>query len=284
MPRIARWVIWAASLVALASVLVSTDAHAASRRTRFLIERLHYPPKKGVSNDFRVRTSAALALGASNDDEAVGPLCDALSDPNAVVRQASAVALKRLGRSQAVGCLKRRLGSERSKSVKLQITRALDELDKGKSSSDSGGPYKPKSNPNAKYYVQIAKVNNKTDRSADDIERVVLDAVRRKLDSSGDFQIAPEKESTAQARAVMKKRNMKGFYLSFAVDRFDYSGGNLRVRVRCAVSNYPGKALQGEVPAGLTQTGVSPSDHGAEDNLMKMAAERAVELFAANFP
>ena len=45
------------------------------------------------NDDFRVRTNAALALGATNDDAAVPPLCGALSDPSEVVRQAAGVAI-----------------------------------------------------------------------------------------------------------------------------------------------------------------------------------------------
>jgi hypothetical protein len=82
----------------------------------------------------------------------------------------------------------------------------------------------------------------------------------------------------------MSKRKLKGYYLAVRVEKFDYDGGNLRVRVKVAVFSYPGKDLRGEVPAGLTQTGVRPGDKGAEDNLMQMAAGRAVELFAQNFP
>jgi hypothetical protein len=107
--------------------------------------------------------------------------------------------------------------------------------------------------------------------------------LRDKLGELGGYQIAPENESADQARASINKRKLKGFYLTVRVEKFDYSDGNLRVRVKVAVFTYPGKDLRGEVPSGLTQTGVSPGDKGAEDNLLKMAAARAVELFAQNF-
>ncbi len=86
-----------------------------------------------------------------------------------------------------------------------------------------------------------------------------------------------------QARAAMSRRKLTGFYLSIRVEKFDYSDGNLRVRVKVAVFTYPGKDLRGEVPAGLTQTGVSPGDKAAEDNLLQLASARATELFAQNF-
>ena len=68
------------------------------------------------------------------------------------------------------------------------------------------------------------------------------------------------------------------------VDKFDYSGGNLRVKVKLAIFTYPGKDLRGEVPVSPVQSGVSPGDKSSEDNLMALAAGHAVELFAQSFP
>src|SRR5579859_8034928 len=78
------------------ALLVTLFASAASDaagdgRTDFLVQRLK-------ADDFRVRTNAALALGATNDEAVVPPLCDALADASDVVRQAAAVALKRLNK------------------------------------------------------------------------------------------------------------------------------------------------------------------------------------------
>src|SRR5512143_493015 len=106
-------------LVALVVVPLHADA-----RTTFLIDRLK-------SDDFRVRTNAALALGASNDEAAVQPLCGAIGDSSDVVRQAAAAALKRLGRPSAVGCMKARLAVEPSDAVKLQLTRAIESIGGG---------------------------------------------------------------------------------------------------------------------------------------------------------
>src|ERR1700759_563121 len=39
------------------------------------------PPTSGQADDFRVRTNAALALGAPDDASAVAPLCAGLDDP-----------------------------------------------------------------------------------------------------------------------------------------------------------------------------------------------------------
>src|SRR5262245_17736536 len=84
----------------------------ADDRVAYLAERLR-------SDDFKIRYRAVTALGQTNDEGAVQPLCGALSDTEYVVRQASAAALKQLGRSSALGCLKSRLATEQVDTVKL---------------------------------------------------------------------------------------------------------------------------------------------------------------------
>ena len=271
-PAGVRWLPFVAlvSLVALALCALSTPALADSR-TDFLIGRLK-------ADDFRVRTNAALALGQSGDEAVVAPLCGALDDSSDVVRQAVAVAFERLAKPAAASCLKARFSVETSDAVKRQITKTLGLL---QGASDSSAP--PRTVANAKYYVSISTISNQTGRPDDDIAQVVGPSLRAKLDELGEYQVAPDNEAPDQARAAMAKRKLKGFYLSIRVEKFDYSEGNLRVRVKVAVFTYPGKDLRGEVPAGLTQTGVRPGDTAAENNLLQMAAARAVELFAQNF-
>lgn len=290
MTSFGRWVrLSAVALLATAGASIVTPAHAQGSRTAFLVERLKYPPKSGTSDDFRVRTNAALALGQSNDDEAVDHLCRSLEvDPSEVVRQAVAAALKRLERQSALKCLRDREKDERSSAVKLQITRAIEALeaasgDKGNGNGNAGasldGPWKPKFVASAKYYVSISPIANNTDRSKDEISKVVLDAVRSKLEASGQFQVAPEDETPAVAKGVMAKRKLKGYYLSLAVD-FDYSGGNLRVKVKCAVFTYPNKDLRGHFTPGATQQGVRKGDRSSEDNLLSIVSGAAVDQFS----
>src|SRR5687767_9807598 len=62
----------AAALLAFAFVgLAPRAAHADAARIAFLKERL----RESERNDIKVRTSAALALGAMNEDGAGEPLC-----------------------------------------------------------------------------------------------------------------------------------------------------------------------------------------------------------------
>ncbi len=267
-------VLAAALLTTVIALGTPSDARADEARVKFLTEKLR-------ADDFRVRTNAALALGATNEDVAVDPLCGSLSDTSEVVRQASAVALKRLGRSSAVGCLKAREGVESNEAVKVAITRAIEAVSAG-GDSTGGGDDKIKENPNAKYYIALSTIANSTGRAQPEVERIVAKAIKEKLDGAGNVQIAPSKETADAARSVMSKRKLKGFYLAIAVDRFDYSDGNLRVKVKIGVFTYPGKSLLGNVDKTLTAQGVSSGDHASEDRLMEMAAGLASEQFAQN--
>src|SRR5690606_23428768 len=79
------------------------------------------------SQDFRVRTQAALALGASSDKRAVKALCAGISDANTTVRVAAAAALGRLKRGGA-SCLTRRLKVEKVAHAREALSRALAQV------------------------------------------------------------------------------------------------------------------------------------------------------------
>jgi hypothetical protein len=261
----------AATVVSLAAPGV---ARADESRMKFLSEKMR-------DQDARVRTSAALALGASNEDGAVDPLCGGLGDSEDVVRQAAAVALKRLNRHRSLECLKARESREPSEAVKIAITRAIEAISSG-SDHGGGGGGDVKDNPNAKYYISLSTVANATGRAQTEVERIVLKSIRGKLDAAGSVQLAPGTETPDHAREVMKNRKMKGFYLAIAVDRFDYADGNLRVKVKIGVFNYPNKSLLGNVDKTLTAQGVSSGDKASEDRLLELAAGLASEQFAQN--
>jgi hypothetical protein len=266
--------------VAFLGVIPSARAEG---RTAYLADRLKYPPAPGQADDFRVRTNAALALGTTQDDAAVGPLCGGLNDPSEVVREAAAAALKKLGRASALDCLKRRASVETKASVKVQLQRAIDAIEASNGGGAGASSPPPKLVPNAKFYVSLSKITNNSSRSDHEVTQVIHDAIRSKLESVGGYQLAPVNESADQARATIAKRKLKGYYLSIQLEKFDYSNGNLRVRVKVAVFSYPGKDLRGEVPAGATMPGARPGDKGSEDQLMSVVAGRAAELFAQNF-
>ena len=259
--HLARRVVATAFALAL---LLFVQAGRAQSRTAFLIDRLK-------SDDFRVRTNAALALGATNDDAAVQPLCGAVSDGNTVVRIAAAAALQRLGKAGGVGCLRARAGIEGDASVKAALTRAIGVLE-----ASGGGP--PANVANAKFYVSVAVSNNNTGHDAGQI----LGAVTSKLGSLGGYQIAPRSETSDAARGVIARRNLKGYYLAVSASLTDTDQG-MKALVRIAVFSYPGRDLRGEVAPYAIAAGQRRGDAGSERSLLQAVAERAVEQFSQNF-
>ena len=119
-------------LTALTVLVAARDASADAERVKFLADKLK-------SDDFRVRTNAALALGATNEEGAVEPFCTALDDSSEVVRQAAAVAMKRLSKSSSFSCLRARESKESHEGTKVAITRAIESIGAGGGGGDAGG-------------------------------------------------------------------------------------------------------------------------------------------------
>jgi hypothetical protein len=215
-------------------------------------------------SDFRIRTQAALALGASKSRRAVEPLCSALDDSNATVRSASAAALGRLHLGGAE-CLQKRLANEASDTVKSAIQKALD----------------PVFTSETKYYLAIGKVTDKTGRGGDEIEGIVHSAMAGAAAASPLFAVAPPGELVADAkRRLSSHGNVKCYFLSPRIGAPDYSGGNLTVKLEIAMFSYPDKALIGNYSTKLTEPGVSSPDKDSENDLIKTAGERALDKFS----
>jgi hypothetical protein len=136
---------------------------------------------------------------------------------------------------------------------------------------------------NAKYYVAVSRVANHTSRPSSEVDSIVRDAIAAQLGRDDQYQLAPPNETAEAAKAVIGKRQLKGYFLAVSVEKFDYTDDGLRVRVKIAVFSYPGKDLRGEVPASGMLPGARPGDKNAEDQLMGAIAGRATELFAQNF-
>jgi hypothetical protein len=219
--------------------------------------------------DFRVRTQAALALGASKNARATPALCAGLSDPNITVRAAAAAGLGKL-QLGGTDCLSKRLADEPSPIVKSAIQRALEQV-KG------GAP--PVIGPGTKFYISIGKTSDKSGRTGDAIDRMVRSAMVAAAGSLA-MAIAPEGEAPADTKKVLAAhKGLKSFYLSPKVSPIEYAGEALRVRVEVAIFTYPDKSLLGNFAVPLTQQGVSGKDTASEDDLVKMAAERAMQKF-----
>jgi hypothetical protein len=223
------------------------------------------------NEDFRVRTQAALALGASKDKRAVSPLCDGLDDSSATVRAAAGAALGKLALG-GLDCVKSHLADERNTSVKTVLVKALETLKTGQ---------KPAVTVETKYYVAIGPTTDKTGRSGTEVDDMVHGAVEQAVADREGYVVAPRTETTTEAKAVTTKwKKLKAFFLWPKVQPPDYTGGNLTVRFEIAVFTYPGKAMKGTIPLKLTMSDVRPGDKDTENDLIRRAASSALERFA----
>lgn len=259
------WSRASAVLLAWCALTFASPAYAQSKVSR-LAKQLE------DAEDFRVRTQAALALGASKSKSAVKPLCKALRDSNTTVRAAAAAALGKLAKG-GESCLEKRLAKEKSSSVKSVIRKSLAKMEDSAPSIDSS----------TKYYVAIAEVSDKTERGGTAIERLTRKTLRKHLSKQDGFVVAPKDETKESAKALLAKHSkVTGFFLTPKVRKPSYAGGNLKVKVQVTVFTYPGKALKGMIPKSLTQQGVDGPDEDTEDELISMAFERALSQFLDN--
>jgi hypothetical protein len=261
----------ALSVVVFLGSLLWTSSAAAQASD---VDRLIY--NLANSDDFRVRTQAALALGASKSERATPPLCAALGDSNTTVRAASAAALGRLAGGGARDCLERRLNVESSDVVKATIQKALDAIKTG-----GAGGAEPAFASDTKFYVAIGKTTDKTGRGTAQVDNIVRSAMTSKVGQTEGLLAAPPNEPPADAkRRLAAHAGVKGFFLSPGVAPPDYAGGNLKVKIEVAMLSYPEKNLIGSYSVNLTEPGVSPGSTENENELIRMAAERAIDKFA----
>jgi hypothetical protein len=227
-----------------------------------------------TGGDFRVRTQAALALGASRSTRAAEALCGGLTDANTTVRAAAAAALGKLQMGGA-DCLEKRLTSEPNQSVKSAIQTALDRV---------RGGAEPVFGAGTKYYVLIGKTADKSGRSGDGIDRMIRQAMASIAADLG-ITLAPQHETPDQAKKrLAAHKGVRGFYLAPRLAPFEYTGEALKIRLEIAIFSYPEKNMLGNFTKTLTQQGTSGKDPSSEDELVTMAGERALEQFGKLAP
>lgn len=223
-------------------------------------------------DDFRVRTQAALALGATGSESAVKPLCRGLSDKSTTVRAAAAAGLGKLMKG-GEECLRQRLGREAKVSVRTAIRKTLDKFEEAAGGKITAG---------TRYYVSIAGVTDPSGKEMGDLHTLVRHAMAAAVGDRDDIAFAPPGEPADVGRQRLKGRDdIRGFYLAPKVTPAQFSDGNLTVRVEIAIFTYPTKVLKGMLPVKLTEQGVASATREREENLLQMAAARAMEKFAS---
>lgn len=223
------------------------------------------------ADDFRVRTQAALTLGASGESGAVTPLCQALSDPSRTVRIASATGLSRLKKGGG-GCLKSRLTVEKDERVLASIKKALERV--------SGAGPEPAIDGQSKYYVAIEPL-----LGPERLQAPFRVAMVGGIGANDAVAVAPEGESLSQAEKVLQKHpKATGFLLSAKALKPSYDGGTLKITISVAILTYPGKAILGTFTQTVGMGGISGPDPKAEEELMASAAEAAMKKFLSIAP
>jgi len=228
--------------------------------------------KLKTDKDFRVRTQAALALGVSQSERAVPPLCSGLDDENHTVRAASAAALGKLRRGGGE-CLNKRLGTEQHPKVKEMLVKAIKRL---------AQPQMPVIGPDTRYYVAIGPTTNKTPGADGDIDSLVRDALNRELAKEKTLAVAPSDETPDQAEKLLAKhKGLKSVFIWPKLQASD-EGGALVFKLSFTLFSYPDKAFKGSLAQGASLPGGRSTDANALEQLMEAAAPLIVAKFVSN--
>lgn len=235
-------------LVAL--LLLATPALAqVDARVAFLTKQL----EKG--KDPRARSQAALVLGATEEPEAVHPLCAGLEDPSEVVRAAAAKGLATLKESSGLDCLKKH--KEQDAATLAAMREAIKALEEFKARPP-------------RLYVDFQGVKDKTGSLTPELLKVTEERLKRRLIHAGAL-LAPSKEPKKTAQGILKKHGIHGYRLSVEIQKTD--GGGLKLAILCL--SYPELALLGQVD-------VAASGAGPED-LLKALVPKAIQDVAQTF-
>jgi len=146
--------------------------------------------KKDVltASDFRVRVTAALALGKKKELSAVGALSQALKDDNGAVRAAAAAALGLIGDTSAMSAIERARDSEKDANVKSSMEKALSTL---------------KGQRKTKVIVSVSRTENKSGEPK--VSSLFTSAIKSEIGRIPGVEVAPsEKDAVEQA----KQRNL----------------------------------------------------------------------------
>ncbi len=254
-----RSLCWLIGLMWGLSLLLQTPQVNASSDVPALAARLR------TSDDFRIRTQAALALGASADARAVRPLCGGLADGATTVRAAAAAALGRLNKG-GKECLKKRLQVEDNAEVRAVIERALAKL----------GEQTPKIGPDTRVYVAIGDVTSKAEQSNRPLQELVRRLLIKHFAKTPGVVVAPPGETTEQATKLLKQHpTVKAVYIWPKVT-VRYAGKTLQIKIDVTLFSYPDKSMLGMLSRKLSVGDTQPGDTDTEDELLDMAANQLV--------
>lgn len=231
----------------LASGGASADADA---RWSFLVRQL------AQAQDPRARVLAAVALAATEDASALGPLCTALADPDPLVRAAAAKSLPSLREAAALDCLQGH-GEDADPLARSEVARAA-------ASVRALGARIPRVS------VAVLPVSDASDPPTD---AALLALLRSRLVSRLRWmgaEVAPEAGDPGPARAAVARSQLRGFQLR---PRLAQRGAEVSVAVVCLT--YPEQEVLGEVTGRATG--------GRPEDAVRALVPRLLQDLAATF-
>jgi hypothetical protein len=235
-------------------LLIHVHTAQADSRGDFLIRML------STSDQFRVRTQAALALGTRPPEPAsVKALSAALRDEHPAVRAASAGALEILKDPSALVAL-RAVRKDKDSGARSAIEHAIATLERSaKSAPAAVTPSEPEPSGSSVYYVAVGTPN--IQGLATPSLREVRAHVIKEVSGIGGVRIAPENEGQAQAASVLRSKKLVGYYLDSSVTKLEQKpDGALRAQVSIIVGTYPGRAMRVMLSGAATVSGAGSSE------------------------
>jgi hypothetical protein len=249
--------------LSLGLALASSSVPALAREIREVVEDL----AKG--EDFRLRVSAALALGKSGDPSVRGPLEKALSeDSHPAVRTAAAAALGALGDADAIPALKRATQNDSSASVRSAATSSLAKL-----GSSDGGSAKPSK---ARVLVKLGKMTNRSNVRGTELATVLQGAAREHAGRLAGVEVLPEDKDAKTASA---ERKLPVFTLDGTIAKVERSssGSSTVISARVEFVIKKDSSLKGSVSGAAQGQETADADSRRLASLQEAVVSRAVE-------
>lgn len=265
------------SLLVVAFLAIASNSAFADERTEYFIRLLQ------TSSTFKVRAQAALGLGRLDPSrEVIDALAGALQgDDHPAVRAAAATALGKLGDPSARPALER-AKRDSDADVRSAATTALAELDRAPRGDtalasarppSSTAPTAPQSTGRPRFYVGVG-VPNVQAEITESVRRSLRDILVRQLEGLDGVVIAPPDERDAQARAVIEKRKLTGYYIDSSIVSLQRTPSGVRAEVSVILGTYPGRDMKAVLRGGATVPGTGGPE--AERRAIEGAFQGAV--------
>lgn len=213
-----------------------------------------------TGSDFRLRATAALALGKAKSAAARGALEKALVDPHPSVRAAAAAALGASGDASSLGALRSAAAKETAPAVKAQMESTIKRL-------GASAPSK------ARFLVAVGKIENKSGVSGPALTSLFKQSTRTQLAQIPGAEVLAEGSDIG---AQGKSRGLPVFALDGSLTRLTrgQSGSDVSysAKVEYLIRQVPEQSLKGSV-TGAAQALASSSALKGERELALLQAE-----------